>query len=207
MTKYQQHALRVSNSLLRTVWARAWFPATAIPFGYIFGWFRSRFMPKLQFECGNFRSKIENGSFYQSGEQADFKMWLISSAADEDSLYQIRRKFVEQQFVRIIDDDHEWKSLSFNPNSDGLSCALIHAHTLVFGGPYQVLCAEKTNDTHGSTTTREYIKRPRRLVCSFTSSEFIIRFVRLVRVDKWALQVDILRQYWITLVSFDRVLQ
>ena len=35
-------------------------------------------------------------------------------------------------------------------------------------GPFQVLCAEKSlsvsNDMYGSTTTREYIRRPVRLV-------------------------------------------
>ena len=53
--------------------------------------------------------------------------------------------------------------------------------------PSQVLCAEKvlsvSNDMHGSTTTREYIRRP----------------VRLVRMDKSALRVDTSRQYWTTL--------
>ena len=55
-------------------------------------------------------------------------------------------------------------------------------------GPSQVLCAEKilsvSNDMHGSTTTREYIRRP----------------VRLVRMDKSALRVDTSRQYWTTLL-------
>ena len=54
-------------------------------------------------------------------------------------------------------------------------------------GPSQVLCAEKvlsvSNDMHGSTMTREYIRRP----------------VRLVRMDKSALRVDTSRQYWTTL--------
>ena len=40
-----------------------------------------------------------------------------------------------------------------------------------------------SNDMHGSTTTREYIRRS----------------VRLVRVDKSALRVDTSRQYWTTL--------
>ena len=56
-------------------------------------------------------------------------------------------------------------------------------------GPSQVLCTEKvlsvSNDMHGPTTTREFIRR----------------FVRLVRMDKWALRVDTSRQYWTTLNS------
>ena len=65
-------------------------------------------------------------------------------------------------------------------------CRLVRVVTLVpVKGPSQVLCAEKvlsvSNDMHGSTTTREYIRRP-------------------VRMDKSALRVDTSRQYWTTLI-------